>query len=358
MARENKETFWPEPRKNPELTGHEEAQRAFLESLRSGRLPHAWLICGPQGIGKATLAFRFARHLLAGGGAPSLFGDKTGALYLDPDSPAFRRIASGGHADLMTVEIGADPKSGKMRSEIVVDDIRGVSEFLHMTPAEGGYRVVVVDSADAMNRNAANALLKILEEPPPQAVLLLVCHAPGRLPATIRSRCRKLMLHPLADAEVGTLLARYLPEMPDGDRAALVKLAEGSPGRALALAQEGGLEVYREMIGLLSGSANAQALQRFCEKSARGEEGFAVVSRLFLWWLARAIRLAAEGRAEEIVAGEGAALARIAKARGLDRFVALWEKASRLIARADSVNLDRKQVMMSAFLELESEAAR
>ena len=137
-----------------------------------------------------------------------------------------------------------------------------------------------------------------------------------------------------------------------------MKLAEGSPGRALSLAQEGGLDVYREMIGLMSGQASAQALRRFCEKSARGEEGFAVVSRLFLWWLARAIRLAAEGKAEEIVAGEKAALARIVKARGLDRFVSLWEKASRLIARAESVNLDRKQVMMSAFLELESEAAR
>lgn len=357
MTRDVDETSWPVPRKNPDLVGHEAAEKIFSDSVRSGRLPHAWLICGPEGIGKATLAFRFARHLLIGGSGPSLFGGESEGLHVDPASPAFKRVASGGHADLMTVEIGADPKTGRMRTEIVVDDIRAVSDFLHMTPAEGGYRVVVVDEAGAMNRNAANALLKILEEPPPQAVLLLVCHAPGRLPATIRSRCRKLPLHPLADAQVDGLLARYLPEVSQEDRAALVKLAEGSPGRALSLAQEGGLDLYREMVGLIASNANAHVLQRFCEKSARGEEGFHTVSRLFLWWLARAIRLAAAGTPEEIVPGEGAALARIAKVRGLDRFVALWEKASRLFARAESVNLDRKQVMMSAFLDLENAAA-
>lgn len=347
-----------EPRKNPELRGHGEAEKILAESLRSGRLPHAWLICGPEGIGKATLAFRFARYLLAGGPrAPSLFGAaETCSLAVDPDAPAFKRVASGGHADLMTVEIGINPDTGKRRTEIVVPDVRAVGEFLHMTPAEGGYRVVVVDAADDMNRHAANALLKILEEPPPQTVLLLVCHAPGRLPATVRSRCRKLVLHPLGDADVAALLARYLPEVPAEDRAVLVKLAEGSPGRALALAAEGGLEIYREMVALLAAPGNAQALQRFCEKSARGEEGFRIVGRLFLWWLARAIRQAAVGGGPEILPGEGAAMARISAGPGLDRTLSLWEKASRLFARAESLNLDRKQVMMSAFLELENTA--
>ncbi|HLF59184.1 MAG TPA: DNA polymerase III subunit delta' [Alphaproteobacteria bacterium] len=353
------ETPWPEPRKNPELIGHEAAECAFADSLRSGRLPHAWLMCGPEGIGKATLAFRFARFLLAGGTAPGLFGADN--LDMDAEHPVFRRVAAGGHADLMTVEISPDPKTGKMRTEIVVDDVRSVNEFLHMTPAEGGYRVVVVDAVDRMNRNAANALLKILEEPPSQAVLLLVCHAPGRVVATIRSRCRKLVLRPLADAEVGQLLSRFLPELEDRDRAALVKLAEGSPGRALALAQAGGLELYREMVDVIAAAGSpGAALQKFCERSARAEEGFRTVTQLFLWWLARAIRLSARGgdfAGDEIVAGEGAALARVARAGGLDRFVELWEKAGRLFARAESVNLDRKQVVMSAFVALENAAA-
>ena len=187
---------WPEPRRNPDLIGHETAEQALIDSAASGRMPHAWLICGPEGIGKATLAYRFARYLLAGPQPAGLFGAGETGLYVAPDHPVFRRVAAKGHADLMTVELGADPKTGRMRGEIVVDDVRAVSEFMHMTPAEGGFRVVIVDIVDAMNRNAANALLKILEEPPPQALLLLVCHAPGRVLATIRSRCRKLVLRP------------------------------------------------------------------------------------------------------------------------------------------------------------------
>jgi DNA polymerase-3 subunit delta' len=175
--------------------------------------------------------------------------------------------------------------------------------------------------------------------------------------ATIRSRCRKLALRPLADAEVAKLLARYLPELDDAERAALVRLAEGSPGRALQLAEAGGLDLYREMIAVIAGGQGA-ALQKFCERAARADEAFRAVTRLFLWWLARAVRLAARGDARNgaIVAGEEQALARITAARGLDRFVELWEKAGRLFARAESVNLDRKQVMMSAFLALENAA--
>jgi DNA polymerase-3 subunit delta' len=347
------EKSWPSPRANPDLLGHEAAEKTLLESFRSGRLPHAWLICGPQGIGKATLAFRFARFLLSAESGPSLFGGADETLVRAPESAIFKHVASGGHADLMTVEISPDPKSGKMRSEIVVDDVRAVGSFLHMTPAEGGYRVVVVDAVDQMNRNAANALLKILEEPPPQAVLLLVCHAPGRVLPTIRSRCRKLVLRPLADSLVDRLLARYLPEVSADDRAALTRLAEGSPGRGLALAEAGGLDLYREMVALV-GSPNMQGLQKFCERAARADDGFETVARLFLWWLARAIRLGAEHRepqGEEIVAGEGKALARVA---GLDRSLELWEKAGRLFARAEAVNLDPKQVLMSAFLALEN----
>jgi len=358
MTREDRP--WPEPRANPDLVGHAAAEKILADSSRSGRLPHAWLITGPAGIGKATLAFRFARFLLAGGARPALFGTEGQGLYVDPQSPVFHRVAAGGHADLMTVVPTPDPKSGKMRGEIVVDDVRAVGGFLHMTPAEGGYRVVVVDSVDLMNRNAANALLKILEEPPPQAVLLLVCHAPGRIVATIRSRCRKLSLRPLADAEVAGLLERFLPDTSGEDRAALVKLAEGSPGRALALAGAGGLDLYKDMVALIAGAGQGPALQKFCERAGRAEAGFSTVSALFLWWLARAIRLAAAGEApesHEIVPGEGAALSRIAKGRGLDRFVELWEKAGRLFARAESVNLDRKQAVMSAFLALENAAA-
>jgi DNA polymerase-3 subunit delta' len=356
-------TAWPEPRRNPDLVGHDAAERALLEAYRSERLAHAWLIAGAKGIGKATLAFRFARFVLAGGGEADLFGAGAQGLGVDDDSALFRRIASGGHADLMTIAPGVDPESGRRSAEIVVGDVRQVGSFLHMTPAEGGWRVVVVDSADEMNRNAANALLKVLEEPPAQALLLLVSHNPGRVPATIRSRCRRLALRPLDDDEVEAVLRRLCPDLGAAEAAALTHLAEGSPGRALGLAAEGGLELYREMVALISSlpTLDAAALHQLGDRLARpgAEARFHTVTGLLAWWLARMIRLGAEGQGEarekdEIAPGEAAAIARLLASASLDRWVDVWEKMSRLFGRADSLSLDRKQVVLNAFFALES----
>src|ERR1700761_6420475 len=202
----------PEPRANPVLLGHEAAEATLLDALRAGRMHHAWLITGPEGIGKATLAYRFARRLLAG----PLIGD---TLALDPDHPVFRRVAVGSHADLLTVERAYDEKRKRMKTQIAVEDVRKINSFMALTPAEGGWRVVILDGAEELNQNSANALLKVLEEPPPRAILLLVCSAAGRLLPTIRSRCRRLRLTPLEDDAMNTVLAGYLPAMPADDRA-------------------------------------------------------------------------------------------------------------------------------------------
>src|SRR5476651_414688 len=182
----------PEPRANPILLGHEAAERTLLDAMHFGRMHHAWLITGPEGIGKATLAFRFARRLLAGLGG----GD---SLALDPFHPVFRRIVAGGHADMLTIERAYDEKTKRLKRDIAVQDVRAINAFMALTPAEGGWRVAVVDGAEDLNQASANALLKILEEPPSRAVLILVCSAPGRLPPTVRSRCRHLRLSPLTD---------------------------------------------------------------------------------------------------------------------------------------------------------------
>ncbi len=358
------------PRENPGLTGHAEAVRTLFDGARSGRLAHAWLICGPRGIGKATLAYRFARYLLAndGDGAPGLLApvppeEGRGPLWVSPDHPVFRRVASGGHADLMTIECARDVKTGKQKAEIVVNDVRSIGPFLNLTAAEGGWRVVIIDSAEDMNPNAANAVLKVLEEPPNRAVLLLVSHNPGRLLPTIRSRCRKLVLSPLPDEQVRGLLSSYAPQLLADDRGQLSRLAEGSIGKAMDLAEAGGLDLYRDILGILDGlpRMDAEALHEFSSRFARvgSEDDFRTVTELLQWWLAGLITRMAKG---ETRGGEGESAAerdlyqRLLRTGGLDRWLEVWEKVTRLLARTGPAHLDKKQVLLTAFLSLENAA--
>jgi DNA polymerase-3 subunit delta' len=369
----------PEPRANPYLAGHEAAEASLIEAHSQGKLPHAIVIGGPRGIGKATLAFRLARFLLSRGSCgPGLFVTAPASLAIAADDPVFNRTASGGHADLLTIERGINPNKWKkrdappdaesrkrvLRDEIVVDDTREVANFLRLTAAEGGWRIVVVDSADDMNRNAANALLKILEEPPKHALLMLVSHNPGRLLPTIRSRCRKLTLKPLAEAEVARLIGRYRPEISFDDRQALARLAQGSIGRALDLAGAGGIDLYRTLLGLLSRlpELDAMALHGFADRLARAEaeDSYRTATELLAEWIARMIRMAAHGDEaggqDEIVRGELDGMRRLAARRPLDQWVEVWENTVRLFAQADGLNLDRKQVVLGAFLALEGAA--
>ncbi|OAN44017.1 DNA polymerase III subunit delta' [Paramagnetospirillum marisnigri] len=351
----------PHPRVNHSLRGHGPAEQVLLEAWNSGRLAHAWLICGPKGIGKASLAYRFARFVLAGGGeGGGLFGGPPDSLDIGAEHPVYRRVASQGHADLETVERGwSDDKKTKLKTEIVVEDVRGIGAFMSLTPAEGGWRVVIIDSADEMNRNAANAVLKVLEEPPRNALMLLVSHSPGRLLPTIRSRCRRLMLQPLPEATVAELLAEQRPELAGADRDALARLGEGSIGKALALADEGGLDLYREVVLLLNGlpRLDVPALHAFGDRVARPENdaSFRTVSGLLIWWLARLVRAGGrEGRGmAEVVPGEAALMGRLLAAASLEHWLEVWEKISTLFARAEAVHLDRKQAVLGAFLAVE-----
>lgn len=356
-------TAIPTPRETADLIGHEATERDLLAAWNGGRLPHAWLIGGISGIGKATLAFRFARFALARGlpeATSGLFGASAPetTLYLPPEHPVFRRVRAGGHADMLTVERKFDEKRGKMKSDIAVDDVREVSAFLRRTTAEGGWRVVVIDGVEQMNASGHNALLKILEEPPERALLLLVTEAPGGLLPTIRSRCRKLLLPPLAETLVGDLLARHRPDLPETDRAALAHLSEGSIGRALALAEAGGLELYRKMVTLLSTlpHLNLKAAHAFADSMTRkGDDAtFETMTGLLVWWLARLVRtLARRAAPVEIVSGEAALVQRLSVS-GLDRWLEVWENTTQLLARADYANLDRKQVMLNALLSIEA----
>lgn len=356
------ETGASQPRANPELLGHEAAEAALRRLFEQHRLPHALLLTGPRGIGKATLGFRLARFVLARSSAEigaGLFGQAAGeGLFVPAESGVFRRVASGGHADLLTVERAYDPRRRRLRGEIVVDDVREIAGFLRLTPAEGGWRVVIVDGADEMNRNAANALLKILEEPPSRALLLLIAHSPGKLLPTIRSRCRRMALSPLAPDLVRQLLARYRPDLGDAQIAPIVSLAGGSIGRALDLAAADGVELYRSMLSLLERERGMDpaALHGFADRLARAEAepAYRVVEELIGQLLARlAIAAARPSGPSSPSAEDTAVLRRLGGRAPAARWAELRKEIGQSFARTDDLNLDRKQTILGAFFAIE-----
>jgi DNA polymerase-3 subunit delta' len=213
------------PRANFRFFGHEAEEAALAAALGGARMHHAWLLSGPRGVGKATLAYRFARAALGA----RIVGPRP--LDVDLSDDVCGQIAALSHPDLFVLRRGLNDK-GKPRREITVDEVRALNHFFTLAPARGGMRVAIVDAVDDFNRNAANALLKTLEEPPQRSVLLLVCHTPGAALATIRSRCRRLNLRPVS----ASLVAAALDAKPEDP---IVELARGRIGRALALQAQG-----------------------------------------------------------------------------------------------------------------------
>jgi DNA polymerase-3 subunit delta' len=325
----------PHPRERIDLIGHADAEAAVLAAWAVDRLPHAWLIGGREGIGKATLAYRIARFVLS--------NPKPGAssLHVAVDHPASRQIAALAHPDLLVLRRVAE-EGKKLPSEIPVAQARRTVTFFGSTAAYGGYRVCVVDSIDEMNRFGANALLKVLEEPPPRSLLLIVSHAPGRVLATIRSRCQRVMLRPLSTADVTRVLESLAPAMPDLNPVQFAQAAEASGGsarHALALLTGEGLEVRNLTRAALARLpvTDGLALHALGDRMA-GEEGLAVFAETVEDWLADAARAKAEP----------ARLARLAET---------WEKVRRAAAEAEVFRLDRKPLVFQVFAML-AEATR
>ena len=253
MTSDDEDTGAKSPRETTALFGHAEAEKALLDAYKSGRIAHAWLIGGPPGIGKATLAYRMARFVLANPDPQSPAVQKASSLAVEPDYPVARRIAAQAQGDLLTVERVINEQTGKLYTVIRVDDVRRTVAFFGSTAGEGGWRVAIVDAVDELQREGANALLKILEEPPQRSLVLLVSHAPGRELPTIRSRCRRLLLRPLDVDDVTLALAEATgKDRRDDDVREAAAAAAGSAGRALDLLEGQALALRQRVFDLLA----------------------------------------------------------------------------------------------------------
>jgi DNA polymerase III subunit delta' len=315
------------PRLATQLVGHNGEQRRLREAIDSGKLHHAWLICGPQGIGKATLAYRLAAFVL--GARREGLG-----LEIDHASQSARWIAAQAHPDLFVLERAYDAKTKKLKAEISVESARELLDFFAKTSGSGGWRVAIVDPADDLNKASGNALLKMIEEPPPQALLLLVCHQPGRILRTIRSRCSRLDLKLLSSAETREVVLLSLGDEPSESMALEAALghAEGRPGLALELLASQGARTFSafEKLPSLDPSAIVEFGNRFAARNTNAKD-FEIFCSLLQRWLSNRAR-------EDALTGRGVA---VAQAHGA---------VASLLRETDIYNLDRRDAIVRALM--------
>ncbi len=326
------------PRETTELFGHREAETALLNAYRSGRIPHAWLIGGTIGIGKATLAYRMARFVLAhrNPGSPEVL--HANSLWVDPSDPVARHVAAGAHGGLLTLERTLNDK-GVLRTVITVDETRETISFFGSTAAVEGWRVCVVDTVDELNPNAANALLKVLEEPPQQSLFLLVSHAPARVLPTILSRCRKLPLRPLATEDVARAAAQATGIASDDPGLAEAAAAgEGSVARALTLLGGDALKLHQRTAALLANLPRVDARELHALGEALGGSDRAA--------LAAFIDGVDRWMSEQMRCDDTDANANLPR---LARLAEVWEKINRAARDTAEYNLERKPLVFSVF---------
>ena len=351
------------PSRTYELIGHESAEKQFIDAWQLDRVPHAWLISGLEGIGKATLAYRIARFVLKANDKEiaqyaSLFGDNgeevLSQLSVSKCLTHCKQIEAGAHPDLRVLEPGwINPKTGRASQKIVIDQIRKSIGLTNLTTAS--WRVIIIDPADAMNINAANALLKSLEEPPLKTLFLLISHAPGRLLPTIRSRCRRLELQPLSEEHIKSYLSQT--EMKKNSIDGVAKLAGGSIGKAMQLVKGNGYELYKTFYRVVSSlpKLDIQSIHDLSDLASRKKEGgtetFSMLVNLIPDWIGSLILISAGGKiGTEVIEGENELKLRLFEGgASIDRWLDVREKTRVLLSEVERVNLDRKQVLIQCF---------
>jgi DNA polymerase-3 subunit delta' len=338
------------PREVDRLFGHEAALSEFAEALAGGRMHHAWLIVGPEGIGKATLAYRFARTVLAEGASEAAH---------HPDHPVFHKVAALSHPNLLVIRRSWNEKTKRYSQWIAVDEVRRLRSFLGHSAGEEGWRVVIVDRADELNQNAANALLKALEEPPPKTLFLLISSAEGRLPVTIRSRARTLRVTPLGDEDleraVKAALARDGHEADAKTLATALALSQGSVRRALELVSSAGIELYGEIAATLAAlpEIDGPRLHRQVERlaGAADTERLDLYLALLLGLIERLIRFAATG--EGATQDEQKLARRLISPANLAYWAEAWEAISEAKTEAFALNLGRSLLLLETWFRLQ-----
>ena len=346
------------PREVDRLFGHDAARAEFGEALTSGRLHHAWLLVGPEGVGKATLAYHLARNVLA-----LREGDAAPQAPVTADHPVFRKVAALAHPNLLLIRRSWNDKTKRYSQWIGVDEVRRLRSFLGHSAGETGWRVVIVDRADDLNANAANALLKALEEPPLRTLFLLVATAEGRIPVTIRSRCRTLRVTALGAEDlqhaVQASLERDDHEVDAKTLSTALELSQGSVRRALELATGEGIALYRDIVTAFAKlpELDGQAAHKLAERLGGfggDSERLDLFLSLLLGLMERLIRTAANG---EGAIGEEAVLARrLLDRASLPQWVDAWEAIGQAKADAASLNLDRSLLVLEAFYRLQQAA--
>lgn len=356
----------PHPRDTARLIGQDSAQAEFLGAFTKDRLHHGWLLTGPRGVGKATLAWSIARFLLAN--PPVDPNDMFGApaapdtLAIDPENPVARRMAAGSEPGLFVLRRPYDVKTKKLRQQITVDEVRRLKNFFAMSAADGGRRVVIVDAADEMNTNAANALLKLLEEPPARSTLLLVSHQPTRLLPTIRSRCRELRLQTLNTGDMATALEQAGANTATSVQA-LAELSGGSVGEAIRLLNLGGLETYAELVAILGTLPNLdrpRAIRLADTAAMRGADAkLDLMLTLINLALARLARTGVTGKPPpEAAPNESIILQRLSPDAAKGRaWATVAQEISARMQHGRAVNLDPAALVLDTFFKIQHTAA-
>ena len=339
-----------EPQFNTYLLGHKEAEDLFLRCWKNDSLHNSWLISGIKGVGKATFAFKIARFLLE-----TTETEKNNYLNIDvsPNSKTYKLIAGNAHPDFKLLQrdytdtdrkkiikaikdgdkLSADElKELKKSAYIRIDDVRTINDFLARKSSTDGWRVVIIDSVDDMNSAAANAVLKILEEPPYKTLMLLVSHNPNRLLPTIKSRCAKLELKPLKDEEIASLLRRYRSELPEKDIKKITKISAGSIGKALIYADSGATEIYDNLCSLAASGVNFKIAEilDFCNNAVTNEETYELTKELILKFLSDHVK----------------------NTNKVTETAECWSLAVKTFAETENLNMDKKQALMNIIVNM------